>query len=257
MTPPPTSIDGTDITGATIDGQEVQEITVDGNTVFTAGPPASESDQKISHRYFFSSDLSDQVGSSNATDSGTSVVSGNFVDGAARQGDGSSAFVSLGTLSSWVSDINDGGAIAFGTDIASMSSGDAFLGVDVSGEKLILIYDGGGEIRLDIGTPAKFGRAVSSGAGLNDGQTHRVAINVDPQNSGGTIDVDFFVDGASVSIGDRFSGVDDLSGNAQIITHAIEQGGSQSANSTAIIDDVCLFDQKLTQAEASSYNSPY
>jgi len=36
MTPPPTSIDGTDITGATIDGQEVQEITIDGQTVFTA-----------------------------------------------------------------------------------------------------------------------------------------------------------------------------------------------------------------------------
>jgi len=32
----PTSIDGTDITGATIDGQDVQEITVDGQTVFTA-----------------------------------------------------------------------------------------------------------------------------------------------------------------------------------------------------------------------------
>jgi len=35
----PTSIDGTDITGATIDGTDVQEITVDGQTVFTAGPP--------------------------------------------------------------------------------------------------------------------------------------------------------------------------------------------------------------------------
>jgi len=33
---PPTSIDGTDITGATIDGSDVQEITVDGQTVFTA-----------------------------------------------------------------------------------------------------------------------------------------------------------------------------------------------------------------------------
>jgi len=37
MTPPPTSIDGTDITGATIDGTEVTEITVDGQTVFTSG----------------------------------------------------------------------------------------------------------------------------------------------------------------------------------------------------------------------------
>jgi hypothetical protein len=34
MTPPPTNIDGTDITGATIDGQEVAEITIDGQTVF-------------------------------------------------------------------------------------------------------------------------------------------------------------------------------------------------------------------------------
>jgi len=33
----PTSIDGTDITGATIDGTDVTEITVDGQTVFTAG----------------------------------------------------------------------------------------------------------------------------------------------------------------------------------------------------------------------------
>lgn len=32
----PTSIDGTEITGATIDGQDVSEITVDGETVFTA-----------------------------------------------------------------------------------------------------------------------------------------------------------------------------------------------------------------------------
>jgi len=36
MSPPPTNIDGTDITGATIDGQDVEEITIDGQTVFTA-----------------------------------------------------------------------------------------------------------------------------------------------------------------------------------------------------------------------------
>jgi len=35
---PPTSIDGTDITGSTIDGTDVQEITVDGDVVFSAAP---------------------------------------------------------------------------------------------------------------------------------------------------------------------------------------------------------------------------
>ena len=34
---PPTSIDGTDITGANIDGTDVTEITVDGDVVFTSG----------------------------------------------------------------------------------------------------------------------------------------------------------------------------------------------------------------------------
>jgi hypothetical protein len=50
MTPPPTSIDGTDITGATIDGQDVGEITVDGQTVFSAGAPSSG----LLHNYDFS-----------------------------------------------------------------------------------------------------------------------------------------------------------------------------------------------------------
>jgi len=50
---PPTSIDGTDITGATIDGTDVQEITVDGQTVFTAGPDVpAEGD--LQARYDFS-----------------------------------------------------------------------------------------------------------------------------------------------------------------------------------------------------------
>jgi len=44
MSPPPTSIDGTDITGATIDGQEVGEITVDGQTVFEAVPAIPQPD---------------------------------------------------------------------------------------------------------------------------------------------------------------------------------------------------------------------
>jgi hypothetical protein len=50
MTPPPTSIDGTDITGATIDGQDVAEITIDGQTVFTSGIQFPDS-QDIYARY--------------------------------------------------------------------------------------------------------------------------------------------------------------------------------------------------------------
>jgi len=41
---PPTSIDGTDITGATIDGTDVQEITVDGDVVFSGAIPDTQLD---------------------------------------------------------------------------------------------------------------------------------------------------------------------------------------------------------------------
>jgi len=50
MTPPPTSIDGTDITGATIDGQDVEEITIDGNVVFSAAPDIPDA-QNLVARY--------------------------------------------------------------------------------------------------------------------------------------------------------------------------------------------------------------
>jgi len=64
----PTSIDGTDITGATIDGTDVQEITVDGNTVFTAGPPIVDD--------FESGSLAPYTSTSNYTISSTTVAKG-------------------------------------------------------------------------------------------------------------------------------------------------------------------------------------
>jgi hypothetical protein len=78
---PPSSIDGTDITGATIDGQDVQEITVDGQTVFTAITDT------VIHRYTFENNsntttLTDTVGSANGAITGmtytTSLADGEF-----------------------------------------------------------------------------------------------------------------------------------------------------------------------------------
>jgi len=71
---PPTSIDGTDITGATIDGTDVTEITVDGQTVFTAAPPAN----LVSRWTFDNADTSgntaiDVVGNNDATINGATT----------------------------------------------------------------------------------------------------------------------------------------------------------------------------------------
>jgi len=70
---PPTSIDGTDITGATIDGTDVTEITVDGQTVFTAVPSLPTAG--LLHHWDFSnpnsttSFVEDQQGSADLTGS--------------------------------------------------------------------------------------------------------------------------------------------------------------------------------------------
>ena len=67
----PTSIDGTDITGATIDGTDVQEITVDGQTVFTAGPPVPQPDLHYTFSETSGSTVADVTGNGN-----TGIVNG-------------------------------------------------------------------------------------------------------------------------------------------------------------------------------------
>jgi len=69
---PPTSIDGTDITGATIDGTDVQEITVDGDTVFTAGPSNPVAEANLEHWIQFRGSANDLKGNM-----GTLVANGN------------------------------------------------------------------------------------------------------------------------------------------------------------------------------------
>jgi len=74
---PPTSIDGTDITGATIDGTDVQEITVDGDVVFTAVPESLVSRWTLDDADTSGSTCIDTVGNNDGTISGaTTGVSG-------------------------------------------------------------------------------------------------------------------------------------------------------------------------------------
>ena len=68
----PTSIDGTDITGATIDGTDVQEITVDGDVVFSANTFIDDFEDGNLNEY--SNDVSDWQVQSTTTFSGTGAL---------------------------------------------------------------------------------------------------------------------------------------------------------------------------------------
>jgi len=95
----PTSIDGTDITGATIDGTEVQEITVDGDTVFSAFTEAVAYSNLIAWYPFDSS----QYGGANADDV-TAILGGSGDDTAYNGTVNGATFQSSGG----VTDINAG-----------------------------------------------------------------------------------------------------------------------------------------------------
>jgi len=85
---PPTSIDGTDITGATIDGTDVTEITVDGQTVFSAGPPPNSATNRWKFDEGTGNTVVDSIGSDDGTVNGPTWVSGTWQGGSALNADG-------------------------------------------------------------------------------------------------------------------------------------------------------------------------
>jgi len=119
----PTSIDGTDITGATIDGTDVQEITVDGQTVFTAEKlPVAYSNlvawYPFDSSFYGGSDADDVTALFNPGQSGDSTAYDGTVNGATYQSSGG------------VTDINAGqnsGAFDFDTnDSIELNNATAF-----------------------------------------------------------------------------------------------------------------------------------
>jgi len=100
----PTSIDGTDITGATIDGQDVEEITVDGQTVFSAESlPVGYSNliawYPFDSSFYGGSDADDVTALFNPGQSGDSTAYDGTVKGASYQSTGGVTDINAGQVS--------------------------------------------------------------------------------------------------------------------------------------------------------------
>ena len=120
---PPTSIDGTDITGATIDGTDVQEITVDGDVVFTSttADPVAKSDLIAWYRFESSGLLTDSADNSSfgdataydLTEQGQSTTESNSVSS------GGATDVIDGTSSGYYDMVADGNIEASLTNLST------------------------------------------------------------------------------------------------------------------------------------------
>jgi len=234
---PPTSIDGTDITGATIDGTDVTEITIDGDTVFSAEAPIPSS---AIHRFKIDegsgTTLNDDIGSYDGTINGASFISGNFQGGFALKNNGtdtvtfpSNSIVSISNPFSYgvtfeVTDPSD-----FGEVIAhSESATNQYFGIGLSTDNDIYSYirDGGTVLN-----PNYF---------VNTNEKVRCLTTWDGSNN-----LNFYVDKAPQvkNNTNRFP----TDSGVGLKFFELVSGGSGSAGVN--IDDVIFYNSELTTAE--------
>jgi len=217
MTPPPTSIDGTDITGATIDGQDAGEIPIDGQTVFAKIPGS------VVLQYF--GDTYQQGSGVWVDDNGNEdmTLSGN--PQSTTLSDGSDALLFDGSddhgLSTLPGSLTGSGFNQFSVEGVLEYTGtrrEAWFGVtdfnntpllfsrtnedndfNITSGKLSVLFRDANDNRLVI--------ATTNDEGLNDGTRHNITIKV---NDASSADIEIIIDGTSVPISTNSSQNDNL-----------------------------------------------
>jgi hypothetical protein len=252
MTPPPTSIDGTDITGATIDGTEVTEITIDGQTVFS---PAPEIPASAIHRY-----KKDEGSGTTANDdiasADISYTSISWVSDTRWVGDTSTLF----------NGINDEGTATIPgySNLSELMIAVTFIPKDTSAQNQRFItfdedsgfslqrldYNGGGnnKLRFRVGDTTEFRSATSTTSFTNTDIPVRV-LGWAQENG----EVRIYINGikeASTSIG-AFGDVNDSFSEG----FSARTGGDHA---NCILDDLTIYDTVSESTVDADYNrQPY
>lgn len=221
--------------------------------------PDSEADQKLSHRWYLSEDsgpFADEIGSNDGTDNGTTQVTGDYVDGAARSADGT-ANISTGSFGDWpVGTSSDSFALAFTVKFSDTASEGRLMG-DFGNIDLRVEFNRNGNGSSDGGN---LGLIMFDGSNtgfdlnqnIGDGQPHRVVFNVESISND---NYSAFVDQGSDTSSVRqtgFSSLQNVSNDWQLF----DAGGKDNKVDT-VLDDVCLYDEGLTTIEAQSYSNPF
>jgi len=243
---PPTNIDGTDITGATIDGTEVQEITVGGDTVFTAIPDSAISRYTFDSADISGSTLTDIWGSSDMTLNGvTTGVSGandTYTTNEAGEFDGVDDFGSSSapdpndntfTVAAWVNMDNAGAS-----DQRVLFKGNEQFGIQVRNNDfrgVVRYADNSASVLVDAGISASNGTWFHVILAY-DGAEGRIYVDGAKENT--TVDGNGVrTSGGSFEVGRRSDGIAFFDGT---------------------VDGVWYYDKALSDAEASDlYNNGF
>jgi len=222
----------------------------------------SEADAKLLHRWYLSEDASpfvDQVGSVDGANNATTQVSGGWVDGAARNADGTDDYISFGPRLNG-NHTNYALALSIKTTTSDLTTlfgaNETFAGSQV---QVLRINDNtGGDVRMIIGEGggnSSFSFSTS-GIGINDGNEYRIVINViDATNNKGKIWVNQTDQNATADASQSPSDFRDFT--RDFYAHAQNFQGSTVQYLDGVIDDICVFNTDLTQSEIQSYNNPW
>jgi len=234
---PPTSIDGTDITGATIDGTDVTEITVDGQTVFTAGPTVVPTHHwTLDNADTSGSTCLDTVGSIDGTingpTTGKSGANDTYTTNESYEFDGSNDTVDFGSNSI---DYSQGWTIACWINTDNDHNG-IFYAVETSSARVFQFKKkDAGQIQLN-------------GVGLASGQLNTSPVSnsvwhhtVATYDGGSSATI--YIDG-SPDVTDTFSV--STSANQPLFFGNRDQGGNPY---DGLLDDVRFYDVELTAAQ--------
>jgi len=253
----PTSIDGTDITGATIDGTDVQEITVDGDVVFSA----TSISPKAVHQWKLddvNGTMADSIGNADATNQGLTSVNGNFVGGSAAQGDGSSTAEISASDASTINSLRDQPHAWSFTIETSSSAEEVFIGETISAPRYLVGHTGfdganADTITILVGDSSSNQHVTTYSTTINDGQKYRVTVNWTGSNGVKDAPADVFINNSPES--SSITRNQSLSNVTETEKWYLGSWGGSNSEMTGILDNVIFYNDSLTSQEiADDYN---
>ena len=235
--------------------------------------PDSEADQKLLHRWVLddvNGTVEDSVGTADGANNGVTSVSGDYAGRSAGDGDGVDDHIETTTWGSFGSDMPNGFAIAFSVD--SLSSASNFLGVRNSGSDETALWassaaTGGVNPPEDVPSLIVRSQDNSSARGEVWGATdltvdgaYRVVLNApgtDPSNWEVWVNQTNDTDGHATAPDGEATNPADFDTEVALFAWKDGEDGSINAHTDGVLDDICVFDDSLTQSEIESYSNPW
>lgn len=226
----------------------------------------SEADSKLRHRWILNEDsgpFADSAGSADGTNNGTTQVTGNWNNDAARESDGTQ-YIETTQLESFGSDMANDFAVAFTIQTTDTDTAITAVNNDADATNFNILLGNPGYLAFTPNNPGSLifflrdgdNISVESDSEYNDDTPHRVVMNKAANSASG---LEIWVDQTQVAVTEQedqaFDSPTDF--DVPFLLFAQNNTGTPANELDGIIDDYCIFNTSLTQSEIESYQNPF